>query len=123
MTKSALQIVQNFQDAMVTGGSDCEALISKDIIFKGPVDTVKGQAAFIELNKGFMPLVQNYASKNMIEQGNFAVLEGTYTVSTPAGKTIDLDTMEMYETHDGLIQNVRIYYDAEEFRKEFAPVN
>ncbi len=123
MTKSALQIVQDFQQSMGAGGSEWENLFSEDIIFKGPVDTVIGKSANIELNKGFMPLVQNYEPKSMVEQGNVAVLEGTYTIATPTGKTIELETAELYEVSDGLIQNIRIYYDAEEFRKEFAPMN
>ena len=28
---------------------------------------------------------------------------------------------EIYEIKDGKIQNIRVYYDAEEFRNEFTP--
>ena len=39
-------------------------------------------------------------------------------VAMPSGKTITLDMNEWYEVRNGKIQSIKVYYDAEEFRKE-----
>lgn len=119
--KTALETVQLFQQSLATGTDDWQNLFSDDVVFSGPVDTVKGKTANIELNKGFMPLVQGYEPKNLISEGDLVVMEGTYTIKAPSGKMIKLLTAEVYEILDAKIQNIRIYYDAEEFRKEFTP--
>jgi limonene-1,2-epoxide hydrolase len=123
MTKTALQIVESFQQSLGAGTNDWEQLFAEDIVFKGPVDTVKGKTANIELNKNFMPLVKEYKPLNMFEGENFVSLEGIYVVETPSEKTINLNTSEVYEVINNQIKNIRIYYDAEEFRKEFAVNN
>ena len=121
MTKTALEIVQTFQQSMGSGTSEWETLFAEDIIFKGPVNTVIGKEANIELNKNFFPLVKGYEPISHFEQGNFVALEGVFTVATPKGNTIKLEMAEIYEIKEGKIQNMRMYYDAEEFRNEFAP--
>ena len=119
MTRSALEIVQQFQSSLGAGTDDWRALLSDDIQFTGPVEAVSGKAAFIEVNNNFMPMVAGYKSISVVPSSNAVVLEGVYSVNTPTGKTIDLKTAEIYETQDGKIQHVRIYYDAQEFRSEF----
>lgn len=119
MTKTALETVQHFQQSMGSGGDEWESLMAEDIVFKGPIDTVEGREANIQLNKGFMPMVQGYAPINAFTAGAYATLEGTYTISTPSGGTMSFTAAEVYEIKAGKIQNIRIYYDAEEFRKEF----
>lgn len=121
MTKTALEIVQTFQQSMENGTNEWENLFATDIVFKGPVDTVIGKEANIELNKGFFPRVKGYEPISHFEQDNFVALEGVFTVATPKGNTIKLEMAEIYEIKDGKIQNIRVYYDAEEFRNEFTP--
>lgn len=122
MTKKALQIVQEFQQSIERGTDDWQNLFAEDVIFKGPVDTVIGKKANIELNKNFFPLVKEYKPKTHFEQGKWVCLEGTFVVNTPAGNTLTMDMAEIYEIVDEKIQNMRVYYDAEEFRKEFSKV-
>ena len=119
--KTALETVQNFQQWLGSGDERWQDLFAEDISFKGPVDQIAGKTAFVELNKNFMPLVEKYESKTMFATDDKVVLEGIYSVNSPGGKIIDLETAEIFEVSDGLIQKIRIYYDAEEFRKEFAP--
>ena len=119
MTKTALQVVQSFQQSMGAGTDDWQELFAEDIVFKGPVDTVEGKSANIELNKNFMPSVKGYTPLNSFEAENFVSLEGKYEVQAPSGKTIEFDMSEVYEVSEGKIKNIRVYYDAEEFRKEF----
>ena len=119
MSKTALQTVQSFQMSMGSGTNDWTDLVSEKITFQGPVADVKGKAKFIELNKGFFPLVKGYEPINVFEQGNFVCLEGRFKVATPKGNVIELTMAEVYTVEKGIIQGIRVYYDAEEFRKEF----
>lgn len=120
MNNTALQTVQNFQMSMGSGTDEWQKLISDSITFKGPAAEVKGKEQFIELNNGFFPLVKSYESTNAFEQKNFVCLEGKYVVNTPKGNEIEFVMAEVYVVEKGVIQNIRVYYDAEEFRKEFA---
>jgi hypothetical protein len=119
MSKTSLQIVQNFQMSLGSGTEDWQKLISDKITFKGPAADVKDKKEFIELNKGFFPMVKNYELLNSFEQGNFVCLESKYKVATPKGNEIMLVMAEIYTIEEGIINNIRVYYDAEEFRKEF----
>ena len=122
MSKSALEIVQAFQQSQASGTDEWQSLFADDIVFKGPVAFCEGKEANIELNKQFFPLIKSYVHKSSMEQGSMATIEGTFTVSTPKGNEISFDMAEIYEIKNGKIQSIRVYYDAEEFRKEFAPV-
>jgi ketosteroid isomerase-like protein len=115
----ALEIVQKFQMSMGSGTSEWENLVDNNVTFKGPVEEVKGKEAFIELNKGFFPMVRGYEHLHSFGNDQFASLEGTFKVATPKGNEIELLMAEVYTIEDGKIKSVRVYYDAEEFRKEF----
>lgn len=123
MTTTSLQIVQNFQQSMGMGTTEWQNLFAEDIHFKGPVADVKGKEANIKLNIDFFPSVKGYTPIHVFEQGSFVSLEGTYTLAAPSGKTIELNMSEIYEIQDGKIKNIRVYYDAEEFRREFEAQN
>lgn len=120
MNKSALEIVQNFQMSMGNGGEGWVNLIADHIHFKGPVDEVKGKQKFIELNKGFLPMVRGYEPLNAFGNLQFACLEGVFKVATPRGHVIELLMCEVYAVENDKIISIQVYYDAEEFRKEFA---
>ena len=116
----ALETVQAYQMSMGSGTNEWENLITDDITFKGPVDRISGREQFIELNKGFFPMVRGYEPLNSFGNDNFASLEGTFKVATPKGNEIALQMAEVYSVENGKIKSVRVYYDAEEFRKEFS---
>jgi limonene-1,2-epoxide hydrolase len=117
---TALQTVQSFQTSLASGNDEWTDLVSENISFKGPVTDVKGKPAFIDLNKSFFPMVRAYEPINAFEQGNFACLEGRFKLATPKGNEIEVVMAEVYLVENGKIQAVRVYYDAEDFRKEFA---
>ncbi|MBU0697728.1 MAG: nuclear transport factor 2 family protein, partial [Bacteroidetes bacterium] len=94
--KTALQTVQSFQMSMGTGTNEWMDLVSENITFKGPAADVKGKKDFIELNKGFFPMVRGYEPINAFEQGNYACLEGKFEVATPKGNEIVLLMAEIY---------------------------
>jgi limonene-1,2-epoxide hydrolase len=119
MNKTALQTVQNFQISLGNGTDDWMKLISDNISFTGPVAKVSGKEKFIELNNGFFPMVRGYELFNSFESGNFVCLEGKYKVTTPRKTEIEFKMAEVYTVEKGKIEKIRVYYDAEEFRKEF----
>ncbi len=119
-TNSALQTVQNYQQLMGGGSQEWTNLLADNVTFTGPaVGEVRGKDRLIELNNGFFPMVRGYRPVSAFGQGDFALLEGVFTVAAPSGKEISFDMAEVYEVKGGKIQNIRVYYDAEEFRKEF----
>lgn len=120
MSKSALQTVQSFQMSLGSGTEDWMDLVAEDVTFEGPVDQVSGKEKFIELNKGFFPMVRGYEPLNAFENGKFVCLEGTLKVESPKGNVIALTLAEVYAVEQEKIKSVRIYYDAEEFRREFS---
>jgi hypothetical protein len=119
MNKTALQTVQNFQISLGNKTDEWMKLISDNISFTGPVAQVSGKEKFIELNKGFFPMVRGYEQLNAFENGNFVCLEGKYRVVTPKNNEIEFKMAEVYTIEREKIQSIRVYYDAEEFRKEF----
>ena len=120
MKKTALEVVNAFQQSLGSGNCEWENMISENISFIGPVDQVQGKQAFIELNKGFFPKVRGYEPKTAFDSGEYVCLEGIFKVATPNENVISLNMAEVYVVNEGKIQNVRVYYDAEEFRKEMA---
>ena len=119
-TNSALQTVQEFQQMIGSGNADWTNLVADDITFTGPAaGVVRGKEDFIALNNDFFPRVRGYEAVSAFGQGDLALLEGALTVATPNGGEIRFALAEIYEVKGGKIQNIRIYYDAEEFRKEF----
>lgn len=118
MTKSPIQVVHGFGAGMASGTDSWKQCIAENISFNGPAAQVSGIQAFIELNEGFMSMVRGNRMKKAIEVDNFVITQVEIDVAMPSGKTITLDMSEWYETKDGKIQSIKVYYDAEEFRKE-----
>ncbi len=118
MEKSPMEVFQAFGQGMMSGTDSWKEVISGDIIFTGPVDQVKGLEAFAKLNENFMPMIRGNEMKQAVETGNFVITQMEMDVSMPSGKIIKLDMSEWYEIKDDKIQSIKVYYDAEEFRKE-----
>ena len=113
-----MQVVQGFGAGMASGTDSWKQFIADDITFNGPAAQVSGVQAFVELNEGFMSMVRGNRMKKAVEVDNFVITQVEIDVAMPSGKTITLDMSEWYETKDGKIQSIKVYYDAEEFRKE-----
>ncbi len=113
-----MQVVQGFGAGMASGTDSWKQFIAENITFNGPAAQVSGIQAFIELNEGFMSMVRGNRMIKAVEADNFVITQVEIDVAMPSGKTITLDMSEWYETKDGKIQSIKVYYDAEEFRKE-----
>lgn len=123
MEKSALEVFQAFGQGMMSGTDVWQDYIADDIKFIGPVDQVNGKKAFVELNKAFMPAIRGNQMKQAVESGNFVITQIEMQVAMQSGKTITLNMSEWYEIKDGKIQSLKVYYDADEFRKEMGMKN
>lgn len=118
-----MEVFQAFGQGMMSGTDSWKEYIADDIKFVGPVDQVNGKDAFIKLNESFMPAIRGNNMKQAIESGNWVITQLEMQVAMESGKTITLDMCEWYEIKDGKIQSMKIYYDAEEFRKEMGMNN
>ena len=119
MKKTPMQIVhEGFGGGMASGTDSWKKFIADDITFNGPAAQVSGMDAFIKLNERFMSMVRGARMIKAIEAENFVITQVEIDVEMPTGKIITLDMSEWYETKDGKIQSIKVYYDAEEFRKE-----
>jgi len=123
MTKTALEVFQSFGQGMMSGTNSWKDFIADDIKFIGPVDQVYGKEAFVNLNESFMPAVKGNTLKQMVEKDNWVITQAEMQVATPSGKVITLDMSEWYEIEAGKIQSIKIFYDAEAFRKEMGLKN
>lgn len=113
-----MQIVQDFGAGMASGTDSWKQFIAENITFNGPAAQVSGIEAFIELNESFMSMVRGNRMNKAVEVDNYVITQVEIDVAMPSGKTITLEMSEWYETKDGKIQSIKVYYDAEEFRKE-----
>lgn len=113
-----MQVVQGFGAGMASGTDSWKQFIAENITFNGPAAQVSGIEAFIKLNEGFMSMVRGNRMNKAVEVDNYVITQVEIDVAMPSGKTITLDMSEWYETKDGKIQSIKVYYDAEEFRKE-----
>jgi len=113
-----MEIVQAFGQGLMSGTDSWKEVVAQDVTFTGPVDQVKGLEAFAKLNEGFMPMIRGNEMRQAVEAGNFVITQIVLDVAIPSGKVIKLDMTEWYEVIDSKIQSVKVYYDAEEFRKE-----
>jgi hypothetical protein len=120
MEKTTMQVVQGFGAGMASGTDSWKEFIADEITFTGPAAQVSGLEDFIKLNEGFMSMVRGNRMIKALEVDNFVITQVEIDVAMPSGKTITLDMSEWYETKDGKIQSIKVYYDAEEFRKESA---
>lgn len=120
MKKSAMEVFQAFGQEMESGTDSWKDYIAEDIKFVGPVDQVNGKEAFIKLNESFMPTIRGNNLKQIVENGNWVIVQMEMQVAMKSGKTILLDMCEWYKIKEGVIQSIKIYYDAHEFRTEMA---
>ena len=121
MDKTPMQIVhEGFGGGMASGTDSWKEFIADEITFTGPASQVKCKSYFIDLNTGFMSMVRGTRMIKAVEVDNFVITQVEIDVEMPTGKTITLDMSEWYETKEGKIQSIKVYYDAEEFRKESA---
>jgi len=113
-----MEVYQAFGQGLMSGTDSWKEIVAENVSFTGPVDQVNGLEAFAKLNEAFMPMIRGNEMKQVVEAGNFVITQIEMDVAMPSGKTIKLDMSEWYEIKDDKILSIKVYYDAEEFRKE-----
>ena len=119
MTKTGTDVLNTFAQSLAGGTSEWKEVLSDDITFKGPVDQVSGKEAFIQLNEGFFPMVQDAELLRRAEQNGLVASEMVYKLKTPSGDLLTIAMTELAQVTEGKIQSIDVYYDAEAFRKAF----
>jgi len=118
MIKSTMEVFQAFGEGLMSKTDSWKNYVADNVTFTGPIDQVSGKDAFVELNENFMPTIRGNNMKQIIESGNWIITQNEMQVAMPTGKIITLDMTEWFNITDGKIQSVKVYYNAEEFRKE-----
>lgn len=119
MSKTALETLQAFQQSMATQTTEWMDLMDENIVFQGPVDTVKGKEANIKLHMEFGKSVRGHEQLSLIAGENTIATQVVLKVEAPSGKIVDLDIVEFYKIENGKIKSMKIYYDPTEYKKEF----
>ncbi len=122
MKKTPMEVFQAFGQGLTSGTDSWKEVVAENVTFTGPVDQVKGIKAFAKLNQDFLPMVRGHKMNQVVESGNFVITQVIFDVAMPSKKVIKLDMSEWYEIKDGKIQSIKVYYDADEFRKEMKSV-
>ncbi|MCB0711460.1 MAG: nuclear transport factor 2 family protein [Ignavibacteriae bacterium] len=117
--ESGMQILENFQSSLQSGNDLWKELIADDVRFEGPVDQVTGKENFIQLNERFFPMVRGYEFLRGLEGENSVSTEVKFKVATPDDGELDIHMAEFYDFEEGKIKQIKVFYDAEEFRKAF----
>ncbi|WP_422858671.1 nuclear transport factor 2 family protein [Flagellimonas sp. S174] len=117
---TTLEVFKKFDEGLKSGTDSWQEVISNDVQFIGPAAQVKGKKDFIELNMSFAPMIKGSTLKEIVSNEDWVITQVEFNVSMPSGKVITLDMSEWYRIADGKIQSVKVFYDAEEFRKEMS---
>ena len=119
MSKTALEILEAFQQSMAAQTSNWMDLMDENIMFQGPVDTVKGKAANINLHLEFGKLVRGHELLSIVSGENMVATQVALKIEAPSGKMINLDIAEFYTMEKGRIKTMKVYYDPTEYKKAF----
>ena len=119
MSKTAEQVWQAFMESMHKGNEDWHKLLAEDIEFVGPAQQVKGKEDFIKLNIDFFKMVRGLDIVRHASSESLVATEAVLTVETPKGGELVINLAEFYQITDEKIQSVKIFYDPEEFKREF----
>ncbi|HEY5382957.1 MAG TPA: nuclear transport factor 2 family protein [Candidatus Paceibacterota bacterium] len=112
-----METVKKLNQIILGGtGEGLEAIVTDDIVFKGPLFKASGKEEFIP---GFMRWIQTKKTYNVgkeIVDGNTVCSFYEITIETPAGP-VTIDSADMMEVRDGKISNIHVYFDPRELLK------
>ena len=117
MAKTLMEVYSAYGQGMMSGTDSWKEVLGEDVTFNGPAAQAEGKEAFIKVTEEFMKMIRDARAKNALEAGDFVITQVEIDVAMPSGNTITLDMCEWYEIRDEKIQSVKVYYDAEEYKK------
>lgn len=112
-----MDVFQAFGQAQMSGTNAWKDLVTPDVSFTGPVAKAQGLEEFSRMMADFGPMVRGMEMKQVVEAGDHVITQIAMVVAMPSGSTIQLDMCEWYEVRDGKIKSIRVYYDADEYRR------
>lgn len=116
-----IEVFEAFGKGLQSGTDEWKKVVASNVTFEGPVDKVEGIDAFAKLNASFLPMIKGTEVKNVKSIDEYVLTQVIFDVEMPSGKVISLDMSEWYTIEEGKITNIKVYYDADEFRKELNP--
>ena len=117
-----LQVVNQFYDVSLKQ-KDAEGirpLLADDFAFVGPLAKTSGAEAFIELNRGFLPVHVETRFVQQFEQGDEVCSIYELDLRKPSGEIFTTLMADWVTVRNGRMAEQRIYYDPREFEKAFA---
>ncbi|HVH31363.1 MAG TPA: nuclear transport factor 2 family protein [bacterium] len=111
-------LVQSYYDSLSQKNDNWQNLYSKDAVFSDASQTLtaKGEAAVIQSFVPFLKGVEGVKVKQMIVEGEKACAIVGYDYVNPKGQKMRQDVAEVWETRDGKLAKLTIYFDLLAYR-------
>ena len=121
MSSSPIAVVNEFYEVSLKQ-KDAEGIrpyLTDDFRFVGPLDQRTGADNFVELNKGFLPLMVDTRMQQQFAAGDHVCSIYELDVRTPAGETLTMEMADWVLVQNGRMAEQRIYYDPRPFVAAF----
>lgn len=97
-----------------------EKFADENIIFEGPMPTVRGSEQWIEMTQQFIMGVTSSSLDSTISENDKVAITATYNMALPTGDTHSLKTMEIYTLKNEKISHIQISFDTAQFNEFMA---
>ena len=111
-------LVQSYYDSLSQKNDSWQNLYSNDAVFSDASQTLiaKGKAAVIQSFVPFLKGVEGVKVKQMIVEGEKACAIVGYDYVNPKGQKMRQDVAEVWESKDGKLVKLTIYFDLLAYR-------
>ena len=94
---------------------DWQSLVAEDILFKSPMDEIKGKDQFITLDQGFRQLVQQATVEWVITEEDQASALVNYDMALPTGDQFNITFSEIIRVRDAKMASIQVFFDTAKF--------
>ncbi len=111
-------LVQSYYDSLSQKNDKWQNLYANDAVFSDASQTLnaKGKAAVIQSFVPFLKGVEGVKVKQLIVEGEKACAVVGYVYVNPKGQKMPQDVAEVWETKDGKLAKLTIYFDLIAYR-------
>ena len=115
---STRDLVQSYYDSLSRKDDKWQNLYSNDAVFSDASQTLnaKGKVAVVQSFIPFLKGVEGVRVKQMIAEGERACAIVGYDYVNPKGQKMRQDVAEVWETKDGKLAKLTIYFDLLAYR-------
>lgn len=101
------------------GLGEAAGLLAEDVVFKGPLMSLTGRAAYLELLGQFVPAHVSTRVLRQFVDGDEVCSINHLTVRSPAGEQVVLEMAEWFRLRDDRIAEHTLFYDPRGFAAAF----